>query len=283
MRIGGFIEDRRTADPPAMPESAATRILVRFDRPPQTMDFDTAFFTAMAAAVAAGLVRGFTGFGAALIFMPVASAAFGPVNATAAFLVMDELLTLPMLVSAVRHCRWPIVLPTAMAAVVAAPFGAYVLATGDPVVLRWGLSAVVVLLLLLVASGWRYHREPSVPVSAGVGIVSGLLGGFGQVSGPPVIALWVSGPHPAMIIRANMFVFFGLISVSSFAAYLWNGFFTTRVFWLIAALTPAYALALFVGARLFGHSGGTGYRQLAYGVIAIAAITSVPAFDGLLR
>jgi uncharacterized membrane protein YfcA len=240
-------------------------------------------FTALAAVTVAGLVRGFTGFGAALIFMPVASAAFGPVTATAAFLVIDEVLTLPMLVSAVRHCRWPIVLPTALAAMVTTPFGAYVLATGDPAALRWGLCVVVVVLLGLVVSGWRYRREPSLPLSAGVGSLAGLLGGFGQVSGPPVITLWVSGPHPAFIIRSNMFVFFALISISSFTAYLWNGFFTMDVLWLIVALTPAYGLSLFVGARLFGHTGGTGYRQLAYGVIAIAAITSVPAFDGLLR
>lgn len=247
------------------------------------MDVDVAFFTAVVAAVVAGLVRGFTGFGAALVFIPVASAAFGPAPAIAALLIMDSVLTMPMVVGAVRQCRWPIVLPTAIAAMMTAPFGAHVLATGDPVVLRWGLSAVVVALLALVASGWRYEREPPTPVSAGVGAVAGFLGGFGQVSGPPVIALWVSGPHPAAMIRANMLVFFALTTVSSFAAYLWNGLFTSRVFWLIAVLTPAYALALFAGAWLFARTAGRGYRKLAYVVIAIAAITSVPALDAWLR
>jgi uncharacterized membrane protein YfcA len=247
------------------------------------MDVDVALFTTVAAAVVAGLVRGFTGFGAALILIPVASAAYGPVTATPALLIMDAVLTLPMVIGALRECRWPMVLPTAIAAMITAPFGAYVLTTGNPITLRWGLSAVVVALLALVMSGWRYKREPPTTVSASVGAVAGFLGGFGQVSGPPVIALWVSGPHPAAMIRANMLAFFALISVSSFAAYLWNGLFTIQVFQLIVVMTPAYALALFVGARLFGHTAGRGYRQLAYVVIALAAVTSVPAFDTWLR
>ena len=134
-----------------------------------------------------------------------------------------------------------------------------------------------------MASGWRYRAAPPVPVSAGVGAVSGFLGGFAQIGGPPVIALWVSGPLPPATVRANMFVFFALTTLASFAAYLAGGLFTAEVFGLVVAVAPAYAIALFVGARLFGLAGGAGFRPLAYAIVALAAIVSIPAFDGLLR
>ena len=190
------------------------------------MSFDPAFFTTpafwmtLAAAVAAALVRGFAGFGAALIFVPIASAAYGPTVAAPTLLLVDFVMTLPLFLGGVRRCRWPTVLPTALAAMLLSPLGAWALAVGDRTALRWAISVAILLLVALMASGWRYRSEPTVPVSAGVGAIAGFLGGFAQISGPPVIALWVSGPLPAAIIRANMFVFFTVITLASFTAYL---------------------------------------------------------------
>ncbi len=253
------------------------------------MPFDPAFFTSPAflmtltSAVIAALVRGFTGFGAALIFIPVASAAYGPTVAAPTLLLVDFVLTLPFFLGAVGHCRWPTVLPAAAAAMLVSPLGAWALAVGDSTTLRWAISAATLGLVALLASGWRYRSEPTVPVSAGVGAIAGFLSGFAQIGGPPVIALWVSGPQPPNIVRANMFVFFALITVASFAAYWLNGLFTAQVLRLVVAVAPAYGLALYAGSHIFGRTAGAGYRPLAYAVVTLAAITSLPAFDGIWR
>ncbi len=253
------------------------------------MSFDPAFFTTpallitVAAALVAALVRGFSGFGAALIFVPVASAAYGPTVAAPTLLLVDFVLTFPFFLAGLSRCRWPTVLPTAIAAMIVSPLGAWALAVGDGTALRWAISAAILALVALIASGWRYRAEPTVPVSAGIGAIAGFLSGFAQIGGPPVIALWVSGPLPASIVRANMFVFFALITVASFTAYWVNGFFTMQVLQLVVAVAPAYGLALYAGSHIFGRTAGAGYRPLAYATIALAAITSLPLFDGLLR
>jgi uncharacterized membrane protein YfcA len=253
------------------------------------VSFDPAFFTTPAflvtltAAVVAALLRGFTGFGAALIFVPIASAAYGPAVAAPTVLLVDFILTLPFFLGASRQCRWPTVLPAVLAAMVVSPFGAWALAVGDRTLLRWGISIAILLLVGLMLSGWRYRSEPAVPVSAGVGAIAGFLSGFAQISGPPVIALWVSGPSPPAIVRANMFVFFSLITLASFTAYLVGGLFTSQVIQLIIAVAPAYGLALYAGSHLFGRTAGAGYRPLAYAAIVLTAITSLPLFDGLWR
>ena len=79
------------------------------------MEFSPSLVAAMFAAIAGGFVRGFSGFGGALIFTPVAGAAFGPQVAVPIFLVMDYALTLPMVVRAIRLCNWSTVLPAAKA------------------------------------------------------------------------------------------------------------------------------------------------------------------------
>ena len=253
------------------------------------MSFDPAFFTTpaflviVAASVAAALVRGFTGFGAALIFIPVASAAYGPTVAAPTLLLVDFVLTFPFFLTGLSRCSWPTVLPATVAAMILSPLGAWALAVGDITQLRWVISLSILLLVGLMASGWRYRSEPTVTVSAGVGAVAGFLSGFAQIGGPPVIALWVSGPQPPHVIRANMFVFFALITVASATAYWMNGFFTADVMRLSVAVAPAYALALFIGSHIFGRVAGAGYRPLAYIAMALAAIISLPLFDGLLR
>ncbi len=98
-----------------------------------------------------------------------------------------------------------------------------------------------------------------------------------------MIALWVSGPLPAAIVRANLFVFFTLITIASFTAYLVNGLFTAQVLLLVVGVAPAYGLALFVGSHIFGRTAGAGYRPLAYAVVALAAVSSLPALDGIWR
>ena len=51
------------------------------------------------------IVRGFSGFGAGLIFMPVAAACLGPKPAAGILYIIDTLLILPFVAQAVRRRR----------------------------------------------------------------------------------------------------------------------------------------------------------------------------------
>ncbi len=244
---------------------------------------DPSLFAAIGAALLSGFVSGFAGFGGAMVFMPIAAAAVGPKVAAAAFLVLNFVLTIPIVVRALPLARWRIVVPTVAAAACTVPVGAWILATADPLALRWGLCGIVLGLLGLIVSGVRYQGEPHVGASIGVGAVSGILGGIAQVAGPPVIAYWMSGPHEPRVIRANLITYFALSSLATFAAYLSRGLFTAEVGRLILVLTPAYAVGLIAGARVFGRSTVAGYRGLAYLIIAFAALVSMPLLDPWLR
>ncbi|MBG6175763.1 putative membrane protein YfcA [Labrenzia sp. EL_208] len=231
----------------------------------------------------AGCVRGFAGFGAGMIFIPVATSVVAPATAAATFLFIDSIVTLPLLIRAVRHCNWATVLPAAFGAVIFVHLGAWLLASTDVLILRWAIFAIVTCLLALLISGWRYHRQPAAAVSFATGSVSGVLGGISQVSAPPVVAMWLSSANDPAIVRANMIVFFTLASVGTFVAYTLNGFFTQEVFRLLIMAVPVYGLAIFAGARGFSKADPAVYRKFAYVLIAVAALTSMPALDPLLR
>ena len=55
------------------------------------------------------------------------------------------------------RAHWRDVFPLATAAVIAAQFGALILIYTDAITLRWGIAVVVLILLAVLMSGWRYH------------------------------------------------------------------------------------------------------------------------------
>ena len=163
----------------------------------------TLAFTVLVAGVA-GLARGFSGFGAALIFIPAASALVGPAVAAPVLLVADGVLSLGFLPRAWALARRRDVALMAMGAVIGVPLGTFVLRHADPLLLRWLIAALASSMLLLLLSGWRYHGTPRAPITTIVGAIGGLFGGLAQMTGPPVVAYWLSGKETHGTMRASI-------------------------------------------------------------------------------
>ena len=242
-----------------------------------------ALVPALLAIGVAGLVRGFAGFGGAMLFMPVASFLFEPRLAVVAFFLIDSIIAMPLVVGALRQWDPRTVIPCVLGAWAGVWLGAWLLATADTLLLRWAICGIIIALVLLMLSGWRYHGSPRAPISLGVGSVAGVLGGVSQVSGPPVVAYWVSGPLPAATIRANLITFFFLASLGSALAFFGNGVFTAQSTALAMWMAPVYGLAIFIGARFFAGANDRLFRTVAFVMILIAAVTSLPLLDPLLR
>jgi uncharacterized membrane protein YfcA len=238
---------------------------------------------AIAIAVLAGTVRGFSGFGSALIYVPLMSTLYEPLIAAATIFLIDFLAGVPFAVRAFPHCRWSDVIPLTLGAGVMVPVGAAALGVLDPIITRWIIAVIVLGALVVLASGWRYHGRPRLPVTLGVGALAGLFGGISQMSGPPVVVYWLGGAIEAAIVRANLMMFFALTSIVSGVTYFFNGFFTARAVAVALAVGPAYGLAMILGARLFHGASERTFRLVAYVIIAAAAVMSLPLLDRFLR
>lgn len=241
-------------------------------------------WSAVAVAALSGLVRGFSGFGSALIYMPLVAAIYEPRIAAVTLLLIDFIASAPFTVRELRHCTWREVLPIFLAAAVAIPVGTLALKFTDPVVLRWFIALLVLALLAVLLSGWRYHGRPSWSATVGAGLFSGFGGGAVQISGPAVILYWLgTDANSAAKVRANMMVYFLLTGATLCAAYLWQGLFNAKDAALAVLLGLPFVLAMAIGAFVFRGASDLLYRRIAYGVIAVAALVSLPLFDELLR
>lgn len=226
----------------------------------------------------AGIARGFSGFGAALIFVPVASALIGPRVAVPLFLVTDIVAAIGMIPDAWKRAERRDVGTMAIGGFIGVPLGAYALTVVDPLVLRWAIVALVIGLLALIISGWRYKGDPNPAATAGVGLVSGVLSGAAQVGGPPIVAYWLGRPMTSQTVRANIVIYFAISSVFGMVSYVTGGLITREVLTLALVMTPVFAVAIWLGSHLFSRSDEIFFRWVCYGLIAIAAILGMPVW-----
>ena len=169
---------------------------------------DPRFPLAVAISLLSGTVRGFSGFGAALVYVPLMSAVYGPRIAAPSFLVIDFFTGLVFALSLWRQAAWREIVPLAVSALVAAQFGALILLYADAVSLRLGISVIVLSVVAMLATGWRYHGRPILLVTIAVGLLSGLMGGAVQIYGPPVIVYWLGSASDSLTVRANFICYF---------------------------------------------------------------------------
>lgn len=234
-------------------------------------------------ALVAGCARGFSGFGGALIFVPVASSVVGPKLAVPLLLIVDLVLTPGLVPNAWRNADRPNVGVMAAGAALGIPLGTYLLTHVDGTTIRWAIVGIVVALLALLISGWRYHGRPHAGMTAAVGLTSGLFSGAAQVGGPPVVAYWLGGAFTPQTVRANIVLYFAVSSVLSIASYLIAGIITLESVLLSLMIGPTFAAGLFSGARLFNRANEKTFRLICYGLIAAASIIGLPVLDGVLR
>ena len=231
----------------------------------------------------ASLARGFSGFGAALIFVPLVSALFGPQVAAPLLLVTDSLMSLPLIPRAIRLADRREAATMATGAILGVPAGTWALATLDAGLLRWIISAVAGAMLILLASGWRYRGQPKPPLTVVVGLVSGICSGAAQIGGPPVVAYWLGGRTNAPTVRANIVFFFALTSILSILGYVVGGLVPLHILTLAALIAPVYGLGLWLGSHMFGLASEATFRRICLALIATATLISLPVLDGWLR
>ncbi|WP_407863983.1 sulfite exporter TauE/SafE family protein [Phyllobacterium phragmitis] len=237
----------------------------------------------MGSAFVAGVARGFSGFGGALIFVPLASSVIGPKLAAPLLLIIDAVGALGLIPDAAKRANRREVATMALGALIGVPLGVLALAVIDPLVVRWAIALTVILFLALIVSGWRYKEQPSALLTVGVGSVAGFFGGAAQISGPPVIAYWLGGAIPAGTVRANLVLYFAVSTVISTVSYLLGGLFGAAVIAFALAAGPSYAFGLCLGSLLFGRASDQTFRRICCFMIGAAALISLPLLDPLLR
>lgn len=228
----------------------------------------------------AGIVRGFTGFGTALIYLPVAAIFIPPAHAILSLVVLGLGSLIVLVPRAWPKAEKADVGTLSLGAIVVMPLGVALLAWLDEGTVRWAVAGVATVTLVLLLSGWRYRGHIGRVGQLGVGGLSGLVGGATGLTGPVTILFYLGAADKrAETVRANTILFLALMDIALIVNFLVAGLGGMQPIWLGVLLMPAYIFGARVGELLFRPGLETTYRATASVVIGLAILTGLPVFD----
>lgn len=233
----------------------------------------TGLVLAVVTAAVAGFIRGFIGFGAALIIIMMLSVIFGPHVAVPVSALASLPGTLQLLPTAVRHAEPRLVVPLGIAVLVAAPFGTMILVAADPVAIRIGISVFVLVMVYLFHRGWRLARQPGRGLLLGVGALAGLIQGAAGVGGPPAVIVTLARPGSAERQRANVIGVITALSLCPILPLWYHGLFTREVVVIALVIVLPYLGLTWAGGRYFARRGHRHFQGAA--LLTLAAVGAV--------
>ncbi len=128
------------------------------------------------AAFLGGIVRGFSGFGTALVFLPLAAPFLGPIGALIALTIMDIFGPLPNLRRAWKDVDRSDLARLLLGCAVLLPVGLWLLSRVEPEVFRYAVSFLALFMLAILILGLRYQGRVRRTMVTAIGCAAGFLG-----------------------------------------------------------------------------------------------------------
>jgi len=239
---------------------------------------DAGFLTAIGVTLVAGLMRGFAGFGSAMLMAPIFAILFGSAEMVVTVVAIELIVSLQLFPQVRSHADWTTLTPMSLAACAAMPIGIWALASVDKGTIVTAVSAIIVAFVILMWTGWRYRGRRSAAASAAVGAVSGAMMATTSVGGPPVLLYLLSGNDTPAVNRANIVTYYFLTQFLLIALVLASGVAGWDALARAVMLFPVMILGAWLGGRLFrGLASERLYRNAAL------AILFATGLFGLLR
>lgn len=234
------------------------------------------FAGAAAMTFGAAFVRGLTGFGMAIILVPLLGLIIPPAQAVVLGILL-QLLIGPVGIGLIHaDADRATALPIGLIAMATTPIGMAALDVTRPDVARLlitvvAVGAFVAVLLPKQAEGHRPGRGAVI----GTGIASGILTGFAAMPGPPVVPFYLRRHLEPKVARASMLLIFFLTAIAGTAAALWVRIATQRLFLLALLLFAPMWLGNLMGSRQFGRIPPHVWQVMVAVVLGIAAVSAI--------
>lgn len=197
----------------------------------------------------AGLAKGLTGFGGALVMAPLFSFFVPPQQAALLIVLVHAATSLQGVRDWYAQVRWSRVLPFAVLALVSAQLMTHWAAGSDADRMRRIIGACVLLATLPHLSGWRWQHGGRWSSTVLAGLASGAMTAFGGLGGPAAVC-YFSGITQGAVLRANLLGYFALLFCG--VTILLAAAHQLQVPHLVlsALLVPAFAAGVRAGERL---------------------------------
>lgn len=233
--------------------------------------------------LAAGMVRGFAGFGFSALCVAGLSLFAPPAQVVPPIFVLEVLASLTLLRAALREANWSWLSWLVLGNALCIPLGIAVLAWLDELPLRLLIGVLLLGAALLLRSGWRLALTPTRGMRLATGLVSGLVNGVAAIGGIAVAVLLSSTQMAPAVMRATLVLLFLLTDLYALA---WAGLLSAgaphgtallgpdTLRWALW-LAPAMLAGIWLGDRWFRGVSPAQFRRWVLNLLILIALLSV--------
>ena len=231
----------------------------------------------------ATVVRGYSGFGFAMIGVAGISLTAPPDVAVPTVLILEVIVGLLLLPPVWQQIEWRPVLTLLVGALVLTPVGAVILIRIPADIARVGIAIVIALAVILLLRSKGTRPAPGDAETVGIGGIAGVLNGAFGISGPPIALFFLGTERGAHVSRASMMACFLALDLVAVASFGVGGLINRDVLVTVLFCLPALAIGSWVGHRMFHGSDTSKFRtRVLWILLILALVTAARGLTGLL-
>lgn len=235
----------------------------------------TAYLVVGAAALFGGISQGASGFGFNLIFISTALLVLTPHATIPIASLLAAILNFAILFKVRKNIDLINIAPLVIAALIAIPAGAHVLLKADGELMKSIAGGLVVLFSIAYLAGFERHIVHEKAASVFVGLLSGFLNSSVGFSGPPVVFFYTNQHVRKDVFKANLAVYFFVITAITSVAYFYNGLLNVQMTKFALTLIPELLVGMIIGMILASRINEKTFRKLVLVIVACAGLLAV--------
>lgn len=219
-------------------------------------------------------VQRVTGFGFGIFIMtvlPFLVPSYGEATTLSGLLALSTSLAVSIRMG--RYLSWRKVLPVLAIFAVVSALSIFCLKRMDEVLLKRILGVVLIIISIYFAFFSKHIKIPStVPAQAATGTLSGLMGGFFGMQGPPVVLYFISTAKDKNEYMALAQTFFVIGNIFMTIVRGFNGFLTPAVGRGYLYGIGGVLIGMSLGAFVFRRIPNRIFRYIVYAYIAVSGV-----------
>ncbi len=222
--------------------------------------------------LAAGVIRGCIGFGFSSLVVASSTLFLAPAEVVPMVALLEIAASIYMAFSTWRDAARKTLFYMLIGAAVATPLGVYILVLLPADTLRLLVSLMILVLSLLLASGWQYRGKTGPATYVGLGLVSGVCNGAAAVGGLPVAAFLTATNLSMKSLRATLVLFFFATDIILILSASGHGLFTHALLLQSALMVLPMAIGIQFGGLLFARLPEQRLRRGVIGLLLLLAL-----------
>lgn len=230
-----------------------------------------------------GLVASFiqrvSGFGFGIFIMtilPHIMPSYGESTALSGLLALTQSLFIVYQMRA--YVVWQRVLPMLAAFFLTSFFAVGYMAKFDTVFFMHILGGALILLsVYFLFFSSKIHIKQSVPMQVGMGGISGVMGGFFGMQGPPAVLYYVQSEPDKNYYVAQTQLYFVTGNIFMSFVRFQNGFVTPAVGYAWIYAIVGVQVGSFIGTKVFNRISADILRKIVYGYMAVSGVIALMA------